>query len=93
MSINTAHALRKGCYDEKCIQYNDRDKMQEIALKKYQEALMSRSNSVGTSSELVSKYFKQLTKIQIQRLYRVYKLDFEMFGYEYPDEYLNNSHK
>ena len=35
-----------------------------------------------SSDKLARKYFSQITKQNITRLFRKYQLDFEMFGYE-----------
>lgn len=42
----------------------------------------------GHSHKLTSKYYSQLTKAQIQSLYKFYRLDHELFGYD-PEEYLS----
>ena len=42
----------------------------------------------GHSHKLTSKYYSQLTKAQIQSLYKFYRLDHELFGYN-PEEYLS----
>ena len=42
----------------------------------------------GHSHKLTSKYYAQLTKAQIQSLYKFYRLDHELFGYD-PEEYLS----
>ena len=44
-----------------------------------------------TKTETI-KYFAQLNKTQIQRLYKKYRMDFELFGYDI-DIYLNENNK
>jgi hypothetical protein len=44
--------------------------------------------SSGNTSELAREYFSQLYKDDVEKLYQLYKMDFEMFGYS-PDSYLN----
>jgi ribosome assembly protein 4 len=56
MHLNTSHILRKGCYDEKLIQYDDRDKMQEVALKKYEEVKRGGTEVLVTGSDDCSLY-------------------------------------
>lgn len=34
------------------------------------------------SANLTRKYFSQLTKEQVRRLYEIYRLDFKLFGYD-----------
>ena len=36
----------------------------------------------NNSNEFLKKYYNQLTQDQIEKLYNLYKTDFEMFGYE-----------
>ena len=40
------------------------------------------------SDELAEKYFRQLTKKQVIRLYEMYKIDHDMFGYD-PQVYID----
>ena len=40
------------------------------------------------SKVLAKKYFGQLTKQQVFRLYEMYKIDFDMFGYD-PQLYID----
>ena len=42
----------------------------------------------GGSKDLVRKYFSQLTKQQVLRLYEMYKIDHEMFNYD-PQIYID----
>ena len=39
-------------------------------------------NSVPHSNDRTLKYFRKLSKNLKQRLYKMYELDFELFGYE-----------
>ncbi len=41
-----------------------------------------RQHTTRTSESLSRKYFSQITKVNLSRLYEKYKIDFEMFGYE-----------
>ena len=38
-------------------------------------------SSGGSTKELAKKYFSQLSLSTVKKLYNVYKVDFEMFGY------------
>ena len=38
--------------------------------------------------QLVKDFWERLSKQMIKELYTVYKIDFEMFQYEYPQEYI-----
>lgn len=40
------------------------------------------------TTDILMKYFSQLTKLQINRLYDMFKYDFELFDYD-PSEYIN----
>ena len=40
----------------------------------------------GSTAELSRKYFKQLNRSVVNELYRLYELDFQLFGYS-KDEY------
>ncbi|KAF4529090.1 hypothetical protein B566_EDAN018221 [Ephemera danica] len=40
----------------------------------------------SSAGDVAKKYFSKLSKWHVQRLYEVYQLDFELFGYS-PDEY------
>ena len=46
------------------------------------------ANCEETTNESYLKYFQQLTKGTIMRLYRRYKNDFEFGGYEFPMKYI-----
>ena len=49
-----------------------------------------RNAGKGTqTSEIVMKYFSELTDEQLNGLYNYYKYDFLLFGYNF-DDYLNN---
>ncbi|KAG7170721.1 Carbohydrate sulfotransferase 11-like 11 [Homarus americanus] len=37
------------------------------------------------TSDIASTYFSQLTANQVDQLYQKYRLDFELFGYDYED--------
>ena len=45
------------------------------------------SSSGGKTEDLAKKYFRQMSKKEIEKLYKMYKIDFEMFGYS-PDNFL-----
>lgn len=34
------------------------------------------------TNELIERYFRQLSKDQMMALYRIYRIDFDMFGYD-----------
>ena len=38
---------------------------------------------MGSSADIVSDYFRTLTKSQIRGLYEMYKVEFEAFEYDY----------
>ena len=38
-------------------------------------------SSGGSTKELARKYFSQLSLDTVKKLYNIYKVDFEMFGY------------
>ena len=38
-------------------------------------------SSGGSTKELAKKYFSQLSLVTVKKLYSIYKVDFEMFGY------------
>lgn len=43
-----------------------------------------RTTPEGTSaSDIARMYFSQLTKLEIENLYKKYQLDFELFGYDF----------
>ena len=46
------------------------------------------ANCKETTNETYLKYFHQLTKGTIMRLYRMYKNDFEFGGYDFPIKYI-----
>ena len=46
------------------------------------------TNCNGTDKDAYLKYFHQLTKATILRLYQRYKNDFELGGYEFPSKYI-----
>ena len=48
----------------------------------------SRNTNGFTRDEKTLKYFKMLSSTQIRDLYKLYRLDFELFGYS-AKEYLN----
>lgn len=43
-----------------------------------------------STKDLVLKYYSELTRSQVEKLYEFFRYDFELFNYSY-DEYLNNS--
>ena len=43
-------------------------------------------SSGGNTKDLARKYFSELDVETVKRLYMLYKVDFEMFGYS-PDDY------
>ena len=47
-------------------------------------------NSGGTAKDRARKYFRELKIETVRKLYEVYKVDFEMFGYS-PSLYYNNA--
>jgi hypothetical protein len=47
-----------------------------------------RSSSEGSISQLAKEYFSQVDRGDIIKLYQLYKIDFDMFGY-FADEYIN----
>ena len=49
-------------------------------------------SSGGSTSELAGNYFRQLDLRTVKKLYELYKVDFEMFGYS-PDSYFNMAKK
>ena len=52
------------------------------------ESIVTNPSSGGSTSELARKYFSQLDKEDVEKLFQLYKMDFEMFGYS-PNLYLN----
>ena len=44
-------------------------------------------SSGGKTEELAKKYFSQMRKEDIEKLYEMYFLDFEMFGYS-PEDFI-----
>ena len=42
--------------------------------------------------KLVKDFWSRLSKQVIDQLYSVYKIDFEMFQYKYPQAYINMGH-
>lgn len=49
-------------------------------------------SSGGSTKELARKYFSEMDIDTVKRLYQLYKVDFEMFGYT-PDEYFKIARK
>jgi hypothetical protein len=45
-------------------------------------------SSGGHSEDLAKKYFAMVKQAKILQLYKMYKIDFEMFGYN-PEPYLS----
>ena len=41
-----------------------------------------RQHKTRTSETLSRRYFSQISKVNLTRLYKKYQIDFEMFGYE-----------
>jgi len=70
----------------------DRDEIQQFIEKK--KLNIKRSSSVHTkggarhSADKADKYFSELTKSQVDQLYRIFIRDFQLFGYS-PKEYLD----
>ena len=46
------------------------------------QSMEKKKNAATTSTSLSKKYFSQISKLNISRLYQKYQIDFEMFGYE-----------
>ena len=51
--------------------------------------LKSGSDKEINKMQLVKDFWGRLSKQTINDLYMVYKIDFEMFRYEYPQEYID----
>ena len=49
-------------------------------------------SSGGSTKDLARKYFSEMDIDTVKRLYQLYKVDFEMFGYT-PDEYFKIARK
>ena len=49
-------------------------------------------SSGGSTKELARKYISEMDIDTVKRLYQLYKVDFEMFGY-IPDEYFKIARK
>ena len=47
-------------------------------------------SSGGSTKELTRKYFTEINIITARKLYELYKVDFEMFGYN-PEEYFKQT--
>ena len=43
----------------------------------------------STRDKLLKNFYRRLSKKIIKQLYSVYKIDFEMFQYVYPQEYID----
>jgi len=56
LSLNTVYSLRTGCYDEKLIQYDDRDKMKAAAQKRYDDAIKSKGELLVSGSDDCTLY-------------------------------------
>lgn len=54
--------------------------------------LESHVSSGGSTKDLARKYFSEMDIDTVKRLYQLYKVDFEMFGYS-PDEYFKLARK
>ena len=52
------------------------------------ETISTNPSRGGSTSDLARKYFGQLDRRIVKKLYKLYKVDFEMFGYS-PDLYLD----
>ena len=52
------------------------------------ELISSNPSSGGSTSSLAQKYLSSLDRRTVTRLYQLYRVDFEMFGYS-PDLYLD----
>ena len=59
-----------------------------IELYEQKKKINCRTNCKGTEKDVYLKYFHQLTKATILRLYHRYKNDFELGGYEFPSKYI-----
>ena len=49
-------------------------------------------SSGGSTKELAKKYFAQLSLDTVKKLYSIYQVDFEMFGYS-PQWYYDNARR
>ena len=59
-----------------------------IELYEQKKKINCNTNCKGTEKDVYLKYFHQLTKSTILRLYHRYKNDFELGGYEFPSKYI-----
>ena len=58
----------------------------DFSLVKLHDISESHVSSGGSTKDLAKKYFSELDKTMVRKLYEFYKVDFEMFDYN-PDEY------
>ena len=49
-------------------------------------------SSGGGTKDLAKKYFSEMDIVTVKRLYKLYKVDFDMFGYS-PEEYFELAKK
>ena len=54
------------------------------------ECLGSHVSSGGSTKELTRQYFTEINITTARKLYELYKVDFEMFGYS-PEEYFEQT--
>ena len=59
-----------------------------IELYEQKKKINCNTNCNGTEKDVYLKYFHQITKSTILRLYHRYKNDFELGGYEFPSKYI-----
>ena len=67
--------------------YQDQEFIGRLANVTFQK-IESHVSSGGSTTELAHKYFSMLDNSTIKKLYKIYKVDFEMFGYS-PESFMN----
>ena len=53
------------------------------------EGINSKHKENADVEKIEREFFSKLSKAVIRKLYSVYKIDFEMLQYEYPQRYIN----
>ena len=60
----------------------------EMAGVQFLKGVVLNKSKGGSTASLTTEYFKQLNKSVIRELYKIYQLDFQLFGYS-PDTFIH----
>ena len=60
-----------------------------LSIEDIEKSQINKSDYKKDKKKEIAKYFSQLTKAKFEELWKIYRLDFEMFGYNVTNEYGN----